>query len=363
MTKRYLVLENGSIYEGEAFGTAGTSVGELVFNTGMTGYQETITDLSYANQMIVFTYPLIGNYGVNRDDSESLRPAAAAIVVHEIARRPSNWRMQISLTEWAEKMRLPGITGVDTRALTRELRDQGVMKAALVDQVAPDTVAWLRGQALPTDQVQQVTVRSGYQNPNVGVTIALIDFGLKNSILRSLAAWQCNVVVFPADVDAKTVLEVDPDGIMLSNGPGDPQSVSYAIPTIQALQKVKPLFGICLGHQLFAMANGAKTFKMKFGHRGFNHAVRSIDSPRLAFTSQNHGYAVDEASLAGTDLIVTYREVNDGTVEGLKSTVYPAFSVQFHPDAAPGPHDADTIFDDFLRLIAADKRRKNAQTV
>ncbi len=363
MTKRYLVLENGSIYTGEAFGAAAGAVGELVFNTGMTGYQETITDLSYANQMIVFTYPLIGNYGINRDDSESLRPAAAAIVTHEVARRPSNWRMQISLTEWAEKMNLPGITDIDTRALTKELRDQGVMKAALVDQLAADTLPKLRTQQLPTNQVQAVTVHSSYQNPNTGATIALIDFGLKNSILRSLAARQCNVIVFPADVDAKTVLEIDPDGVMLSNGPGDPQSVSYVIPTIQALQKVKALFGICLGHQLFAMANGAKTFKMKFGHRGFNHAVRSIDDPRLAFTSQNHGYAVDERSLINTDLIVTYREINDNTIEGLKSTVYPAFSVQFHPDAAPGPHDADTIFDDFLQLIAADKRRKNAQKI
>ncbi|HEY4400146.1 MAG TPA: carbamoyl phosphate synthase small subunit [Lactobacillaceae bacterium] len=356
MKKRYLVLENGSIYEGEAFGAPANAAGELVFNTGMSGYQETITDLSYHGQIIVFTYPLIGNYGVNRDDFESLRPAATAIVTHEIARRPSNWRSNMSINEWAEKMDLPGITGVDTRALTKELRDYGVMKAALVDEVTDTTVADLQATNFATSQVEEVTTKTTYQNPTEGISVALIDFGLKNSILRSLAKRGVNVMVFPADVDAQTVLDANPDGVMLSNGPGDPEDAAYAIPTIQTLQNEMPLFGICLGHQLFSIANGASTYKMKFGHRGFNHAVRQLGQDRLDFTSQNHGYAVDRSSLADTNLEVTHEEINDGTVEGVRLTNRPAFSVQFHPDAAPGPHDAEYLFDDFLALIEADKK-------
>ena len=356
MKKRYLVLENGSIYEGEAFGAPANAAGELVFNTGMSGYQETITDLSYHGQIIVFTHPLIGNYGVNRDDFESLRPAATAIVTHEIARRPSNWRSNMSINEWAEKMDLPGITGVDTRALTKELRDYGVMKAALVDEVTDTTVADLQATNFATSQVEEVTTKTTYQNPTEGISVALIDFGLKNSILRSLAKRGVNVMVFPADVDAQTVLDANPDGVMLSNGPGDPEDAAYAIPTIQTLQNEMPLFGICLGHQLFSIANGASTYKMKFGHRGFNHAVRQLGQDRLDFTSQNHGYAVDRSSLADTNLEVTHEEINDGTVEGVRLTNRPAFSVQFHPDAAPGPHDAEYLFDDFLALIEADKK-------
>ncbi|MFR4249365.1 MAG: carbamoyl phosphate synthase small subunit [Leuconostoc lactis] len=352
MKKRYLVLENGSIYEGEAFGAETDVMAELVFNTGMSGYQESITDLSYRGEMIVFTYPLIGNYGINRDDFESLRPAASAIVVHEIARRPSNWRQMMSLTEWAERMGMPGITGVDTRALTRELRDQGAMKAALVDEVTDDVFVQLRDFETSADLVAEATTKTQYQNPTDGVSIALIDFGLKNSILRALAKRGANVMVFPADVSAETVLAANPDGILLSNGPGNPEDAAYAIPTIQTLQEQLPLMGICLGHQLFALANGAQTYKMKFGHRGFNHAVRHLAHERLDFTSQNHGYAVDRDSLGDTNLEVTHEEINDLTVEGLRVKNHHAFSVQFHPDAAPGPHDAEYLFDDFLNMIA-----------
>lgn len=352
MTTKYLVLENGSVYEGEGFGADKDVIAELVFNTGMSGYQESITDLSYRGEMIVFTYPLIGNYGVNRDDFESLRPAATAIVTHQVARRPSNWRMMMSLPEWAEQMGMPGITGVDTRALTKELREYGVMKAALVSEVTQDVLAKLKAYETPTDLVAHATTQSQYQNPTDGVSVALIDFGLKNSILRALAKRGVNVMVFPADVSAETVLAAHPDAVLLSNGPGNPQNVAYAIPMIQKLQEQLPLMGICLGHQLFALANGAQTFKMKFGHRGFNHAVRHIGKTRLDFTSQNHGYAVDRESLADTSLTVTHEEVNDGTVEGLTLKNHHAFSVQFHPDAAPGPHDAEYIFDDFLKMIA-----------
>ncbi|MGL5888036.1 MAG: carbamoyl phosphate synthase small subunit, partial [Leuconostoc suionicum] len=276
MKKRYLLLENGSVYEGEAFGADVDIMAELVFNTGMSGYQESITDLSYRGEIIVFTYPLIGNYGVNRDDFESLRPAASAIVVHEIARRPSNWRKMMSLPEWAEKTGMPGITGIDTRALTKELRNQGSMKAALVDEITDEVIARLKAFETSKTMVADATTKTQYQNPTDGVSIALIDFGLKNSILRSLAKRGVNVMVFPANVDAETILAANPDGILLSNGPGDPKDVDYAIPTIQKLQKHLPLMGICLGHQLFAIANGAETYKMKFGHRGFNHAVRTV---------------------------------------------------------------------------------------
>lgn len=356
MKKRYLLLENGSVYEGEAFGADVDIMAELVFNTGMSGYQESITDLSYRGEIIVFTYPLIGNYGVNRDDFESLRPAASAIVVHEIARRPSNWRKMMSLPEWAEKTGMPGITGVDTRALTKELRNQGAMKAALVDEITDDVVAKLEAFEISKTMVADATTKTQYQNPTDGVSIALIDFGLKNSILRSLAKRGVNVMVFPANVDAETVLAANPDGILLSNGPGDPKDASYAIPTIQKLQNHLPLMGICLGHQLFAIANGAETYKMKFGHRGFNHAVRTISKTRLDFTSQNHGYAVERASLEKTDLVVTHEEINDQTVEGVRLKGYNAFSVQFHPDAAPGPHDAEYLFDEFLDMIAESKK-------
>ncbi|MGX7051576.1 carbamoyl phosphate synthase small subunit [Leuconostoc palmae] len=356
MKKRYLVLENGSVYEGEAFGADTSIIAELVFNTGMSGYQESITDLSYRGEMIVFTYPLIGNYGINRDDFESLRPAASAIVVHEIARRPSNWRKMMSLPEWAERTGMPGITGVDTRSLTKELRDNGVMKASLVDQVTDEVFAELADFKPSTDLVARATTKTQYQNPTDGISIALIDFGLKNSILRSLAKRGVNVMVFPATVSAETVLAANPDGILLSNGPGNPEDASYAIPTIKTLQETLPLMGICLGHQLFALANGAKTFKMKFGHRGFNHAVRNLSRERLDFTSQNHGYAVERESLANTGLSVTHEEINDLTVEGLALEGHNAFSVQFHPDAAPGPHDAEYIFDDFLNMIVQSQK-------
>ena len=354
--KRYLVLANGSVYEGEGFGATAPVTGELVFNTGMSGYQESLTDLSYHGQILTFTYPMIGNYGINRDDFESLRPAASALVVHEIARRPSNWRSQMSLAEWAEKMDLPGITGIDTRALTKEIREHGVMKATIVDEVTPEVQETLAETVLSTRQVAEVTSQSTYANPTDGVSIAMIDFGLKNSILRSLAKRGVNVTVFPATVDAKTILDANPDGVLLTNGPGDPEAVEHILPVIRTLQEQLPLMGICLGHQLFALANGAKTYKMKFGHRGFNHAVRNFVNDQIDFTSQNHGYAVDAASIAGTDLEITHEEINDHTVEGLRLKNHNAFSVQFHPDAAPGPHDAEYLFDDFLTMIAAAKQ-------
>lgn len=351
MGLRYLVLENGSVYPGEGFGSPKTVHGEIVFSTGMTGYQETMTDASYLGQMITFTYPMIGNYGINKDDFESLTPTADAIITHEIARRPSNFRSQMSLAEFAEKKNLPGITGIDTRALTKEIRDSGAMEAVIVDSLDETVVKAAFAMELASTQVADVSTKTIYQAPTDGIGIAVIDFGIKNSILRALAKRGVNVTVFPATVAAETVLAANPDGILLSNGPGDPKDAAYAIPMIQALQAQLPLMGICLGHQLFSLANGATTYKMKFGHRGFNHAVRDLRKDHADFTSQNHGYAVDADSLVETDLEVTHVEVNDKTVEGVRLKSRPAFSVQFHPDAAPGPHDAEYIFDDFIAMI------------
>lgn len=353
--KRYLVLEDGQQYLGEAFGADIEVVGELVFNTGMSGYQESITDQSYNGEILMFTYPLIGNYGMNRDDSESIAPTCKGIVVHEIARRASNWREDLSLDDYLQQHQIPGISGIDTRAVTRHIREKGALKAMLVDEVTPETVAQLQATVLPTNQVATSTTQTPYPSPAMGRKIVVVDFGLKHSILRELNQRQCNVTVLPASATATDVLGLYPDGVLLSNGPGDPKDVPGALAMIREVEQQVPVFGICLGHQLFALANGADTFKMKFGHRGFNHPVREIATGRIDFTSQNHGYAVDRDSLAETQLMVTHEEINDQTVEGLRHRQYPAFSVQYHPDAAPGPHDAAHLFDEFMDLIDVNK--------
>lgn len=354
MTKRYLILENGSIYPGTGFGATSDVIGEVVFTTGMTGYQETLTDASYCEQIIVFTYPMIGNYGINKDDFESLKPQAKALIVKEIARRPSNYRMQKTLSEYATEYNLVGIAGIDTRALTKELRDNGVMRGIITDNLDMISQNEMFAKKQPHNQVATVTTKNVYQAPNQGFRIAVIDFGLKQSILKALAKRKAEVIVFPATTTLAEILKVQPDGVLLSNGPGDPTDMISVLPLIRQLQTKLPLMGICLGHQLFALANGAKTYKMKFGHRGFNHAVLDIKKQRTNFTSQNHGYAVDAESLKTTALEITHQEINDHTIEGVRLTNYPAFSVQFHPDAAPGPHDAEYLFDDFIAMIKND---------
>lgn len=351
MVKRYLVLENGSVYSGNGFGAETDVIGEVVFTTGMTGYQETITDPSYCEQIIVFTYPMIGNYGINKHDFESLKPQTKAIIVKEIARRPTNYNMQKTLTDYAVEHQLVGLADIDTRALTKELRDNGVMRGIITDDPKRVKETAILANYQPHDQVQRVTTKNVYQAPNQGVRVAVIDFGLKQSILKALAKRQAEVIVFPATVTLEEILKVQPDGILLSNGPGNPVDRPEALPLIQQLQHRFPLMGICLGHQLFALANGAKTYKMKFGHRGFNHAVFDKNHQKTTFTSQNHGYAVDEESLKATNLEITHQEINDHTIEGVRLKNYSAFSVQFHPDAAPGPHDAEYLFDDFIAMI------------
>lgn len=356
--KRYLILEDGSVYEGTAFGAFRENEGEVVFTTGMTGYQEAITDQSYANQILVFTNPLIGNYGVCLDDFESMRPHCRGVVCHEIARHPSNWRMTETLPQFLTDQDIPGLTGIDTRRLVRTLRTHGTLRGMLSNTIGdkPAILRHLRTIAPTRGVIPEVSTPTPYPNPGNGRTIVLIDFGAKNSILRELSRRDCNVIVEPYDVSLRRLESINPDGILLSNGPGNPEEMTDAIHTVAQLEKHWPLFGICMGHQVFALANDASTYKMRFGHRGFNHPVRDRTTGRIGFTSQNHGYAVDRDSLKGTDLEITHEEINDGTVEGLRHTRYPAFSVQFHPDAAPGPHDEAGIFDEFLTEIDRARR-------
>lgn len=362
MGKRLLILEDGTIFEGEAFGADIDVTGEIVFNTGMTGYQESITDQSYNGQILTFTYPLVGNYGINRDDYESISPTCKGVVVSEYARRASNWRNQMSFDDFLKSKNIPGISGIDTRALTKKIRHHGTMKATLADD--GDSVEHLKDQlratVLPSNNIEQVSTKTAYPAPGVGKTIVLVDFGLKHSILRELSKRKANVTVVPHDTSAEAILKLNPDGVMLSNGPGNPTDVPHALGMIRGIQGKIPIFGICMGHQLFALANGAETYKMRFGHRGFNHAVREIASGRIDFTSQNHGYAVKRDTLPSC-LMVTHEEINDKSVEGVRHREYPAFSVQFHPDAAPGPHDTDYLFDDFLEMIDAYQLEKDSR--
>ena len=357
--KRYLLLEDGSVYEGTAIGASRESIGELVFSTGMTGYQQSITDQSYNGEILMFTYPLIGNYGINRDDLESVHATCRGVVVHEVARRASNWQMNMTFNEFLVQQNIPGIEGVDTRAITKHIREHGSMKASILNEVNDEKLQELKDYQPDRHEIEESSTQSPYPNPANGKKIVVVDFGLKYSILREFAKRDCNVIVLPYNATAKEILDANPDGVMFTNGPGDPMDVDdIVLDMIREVEEVVPVFGICMGHQLFALANGAKTVKMKFGHRGFNHPVRNIEKNRIDMTSQNHGYAVDRASVEGTDLVITQEEINDGTVEGLRLKGHHAFSSQFHPDAAPGPHDADYLFDDFLAMIDDFKKQE-----
>lgn len=361
--QRYLVLEDGTIYHGEAFGANVEQFGEVVFTTGMMGYQEAITDQSFANQLLVFTNPLIGNYGVNFDDNESLAPLCHGVICQEVAQVASNWRMKATLPEFLAQHQIPGIAGIDTRALTRKLREHGTLRGALVNEVAQvdQVIKTLQTANLTANSVAQVSTKTAYPNPGTGRNVVVIDYGAKHSILRELARRRCNTIVLPWTATAAEVMQLHPDGVLLSNGPGDPAEMQAAVKMVQTIQTQVPVFGICLGHQILAQANGAKTFKLKFGHRGFNHPVRELATNRVMMTSQNHGYAVDRNSIDPQKLAITYEEINDQTVEGIRSQQYPAFSVQFHPDAAPGPLDAVAIFDDFMALMDRFKEEQHAK--
>jgi carbamoyl-phosphate synthase small subunit len=354
--KAVLVLEDGTVFEGMAFGAKGEVFGEVVFNTSMTGYQEILTDPSYCGQIITMTYPLIGNYGINSEDFESRRPFCLGYVVHEFCEQPSNWRSGQTISSFLQEHGIPGIAGIDTRALTRRLRNHGTMGGVLASGDNLD-LAVLQAQAKKPlnmggpDQVLTVTVQDSYTMPNDGKRIVLMDFGAKTNIAHSLHNLGCEVIVVPAQTTATEVLNLNPDGIMLSNGPGDPEGVPFAVETVKNLIGKKPIFGICLGHQIIGLAMGGKTYKLKFGHRGANHPVKDLVTGRVHITSQNHGYAVDGDSLTDKELLVSHRNLNDGTVEGLKHMSLPLFSVQYHPEAAPGPWDSDYLFNQFMDMI------------
>jgi carbamoyl-phosphate synthase small subunit len=359
-----LVLADGTVFEGELIGrTDVVTTGEVVFNTALSGYQEIASDPSYAGQIITFTYPHIGSYGTNADDDEAASPACRGVIVRDLVRRPSNWRSDDGLPAWLARHDLAGIAGIDTRRLTRHLRDAGAIPGAFGRADGPDAagrLAEVAGAATSTDGVDltaEVTTTEPYVVEPLDehrFTVVAYDFGIKRTILRHLARVGCRVEVVPASTTAAEVLARGPDGVFLSNGPGDPAAVAGGIEAIRGLVGRVPVFGICLGHQLLSLALGAETFKLPFGHHGGNHPVQHVASGRVEVTAQNHNYAVDPDSLAGI-ATVTHRNLNDGTNEGMRVLDAAAFSVQYHPEAGPGPHDAVYLFDDFVDLMDASR--------
>lgn len=351
--KAILALEDGSIFEGNSFGAEGEVIGEIVFNTGMTGYQEVLTDPSYYGQVVAMTYPLIGNYGINSEDPESARPYVRGFIVREACTAPSNWRSEGDLDAYLKAHHIVAIEGIDTRALTRILREKGTMKGIIAPSEGfrlEERIEEILSYSIH-DPVTQVTAPQVQHFDGKGFRVALMDFGMKTNILRSLLQRGCEVYVFPADSSADVILAVHPDGIMLSNGPGDPKDCSKPIETIQHLMGAKPIFGICLGHQLTALANGADTCRLKYGHRGANHPVKDLDKDRTYITSQNHGYTIVEESMNPELMEVSHKNMNDGTVEGVRYKKAPVFTVQFHPEASPGPQDTAYLFDEFMALM------------
>ncbi|KMQ70863.1 glutamine-hydrolyzing carbamoyl-phosphate synthase small subunit [Chryseobacterium koreense] len=351
--KKKLILESGEVFHGEGFGANLQTEGEVVFNTGMTGYQELISDPSYSGQLVCMTYPLIGNYGINRDDYESMEPAMKGLIVKELCEFPSNFRSQMTVDELFKKKGLSGIQGIDTRKLTRIIRNKGVVRGKIVDAEADEkqVVTELKSFVVPTNQVESVSTKTAYAAPGRGFKVVLVDFGSKLGIIRELSQRDCDITVVSQDITADEILMINPDGVMLSNGPGDPQDVKGAQEMINGLLGKVPIFGICLGHQLIGLACGAKTFKLKFGHRGGNHPVLYIDKNRVEITAQNHGYAIDSESLKNTDLEETHIALNDRTNEGFRHKIHPCFSVQYHPEASPGPEDSNYLFDEFIDLM------------
>ncbi len=347
---KQLVLEDGSVYKGYGIGADIEMAGEVVFNTAMTGYQETLSDPSYNGQIITFTYPLIGNYGINRDDYETINPSIKGIVTREICRKPSNFRKEFTLDEVLKDLNIPGISGIDTRSLTKKIREHGTIKGVItgIEKDAQKVAENLRKNNLPTNQIEQVSTKKAFLSSGLGKRVVLIDLGMKSGIMRELNLRGCDIIVMPHDASAKEILRQKPDGIMLSNGPGDPVDVPETISTIKDLIGKVPIFGICMGHQLISLACGAKTYKLKFGHRGANQPVKNLITGKVDITAQNHGYAVDIDSLKDTDLELTHIAVNDGTCEGVRHKKYSVFSVQYHPEASPGPHDPNYLFDQFI---------------
>lgn len=357
---KQLILEDGTVYKGYGFGADIEMAGEVVFNTAMTGYQETLSDPSYNGQIVTFTYPLIGNYGINRDDYETITPSIKGMIVRELCDKPSNFRTEFTLDEILKDINIPGIAGIDTRALTRKIRQYGTVKGIIVDisRDVKEVVKLLKETKLDTNQIEQVSTKKAFNSSGRGYRVVLLDCGAKAGIVRELNERNCDIVVMPHNSTAKEILRQKPDGIMLSNGPGDPEDVPETIATIKDLISEVPIFGICMGHQLISLASGAKTYKLKFGHRGANQPVKNLITGKVDITSQNHGYAVDIESLKDTDLELTHIAVNDGTCEGVRHKKYPVFSVQYHPEASPGPHDPNYLFDEFINNMREFKENR-----
>ena len=372
--KALLALEDGKVFTGRSFTGDSEAVGEVIFNTSMSGYQEILTDPSYCGQMVTMTYPLIGNYGVNDQDIESDRIQVQALLVKEYQEYPSNWRSQKSLAEYLIDYKIPGLEGIDTRALTRHIRVAGAMKAALSTlDPDPDSLVEKARKApdiVGRDLVREVTSQEpllwkegrpvklkegldGFRWPDEPGKwrVVAIDYGVKYNILRSLERRGCIILLLPASIDSDTIDKLEPHGLFLSNGPGDPAAVSYAVETIRDQIGRRPVFGICLGHQLIGLALGGKTFKLKFGHRGGNQPVKDLSTGKVEITSQNHGFCVDMESLSDPDIELSHINLNDRTLEGLIHKKLPLFSVQYHPEASPGPHDAAYLFDRFTEMM------------
>ncbi|MEM7066237.1 MAG: glutamine-hydrolyzing carbamoyl-phosphate synthase small subunit [Cyanobacteria bacterium P01_B01_bin.77] len=366
-----LVLADGSVFRGWSFGATGTVVGEIVFNTGMTGYQEVLTDPSYRGQIVTFTYPELGNTGINNEDEESVAPQVNGAIAKNICERPSNWRSTNSLPDYLKQHNIPGIYGIDTRQLTRKLRTAGAMNGAISSEILDPEQLRQKLDLMPSMEglnlVKEVSTTEVYEwteptsnhwefapashnQPQASLTVVAIDFGIKRNILRRLVSYGCRVIVVPVDTAPDDILNYKPDGIFLSNGPGDPAAVDAAPKLVKALLESRiPTFGICMGHQILGLSMGARTFKLKFGHRGLNQPCGLTQEVEI--TSQNHGFAIDADTIPSTDVEVTHFNLNDCTVAGLQHKTLPVFSVQYHPEASPGPHDADYLFEKFVTLM------------
>jgi carbamoyl-phosphate synthase small subunit len=381
-TPALVVLADGSSYRGWSFGATGTVVGEVVFNTGMTGYQEVLTDPSYYGQIVVFTYPELGNTGVNPEDEESERPQVRGAIARNICYRPSNWRCRQSLPDYLKQHQIPAVYGIDTRALTRKIRNYGAMNGGISTEIIDEAELLERVLAAPsmsglnlvcevttpkvyewsepTDSVWEFNPDATRRNSGETLTVVAVDFGIKRNILRRLASYNCRVIVVPAHTPAEEILKYNPDGIFLSNGPGDPAAVTEGIETTKALLSAqKPMFGICMGHQILGHALGAETFKLKFGHRGLNQPAGL--QQKVEITSQNHSFAIDPNTLPHQVVEISHLNLNDRTIAGVRHKALPVFSVQYHPEASPGPHDADYLFEKFVQAMRAARQPKAAE--